>query len=667
MVFTVKQKITFGFASVGILLAGVCLFFYMSLSNIERAYLNIKEQALPVQRSADDIQTLILNYSKNANAIYGANKLNVIEKFRAQNQSLKNQLQQTLSSGIADYSIDLEKLNNQSLALIEASESLTDNKIAYLNAKKTNKTLIEKQLALISQSSDLLYDLETLTGLSSRLLDEVMGTAIRIDDMLFNLTEVTNALSQTLDSETQVKHQNDTRFLLANIKDNYNFLNQQLTGVESGDFQTRFEQNLAVFNSNVDNPAHLYQQQTLQLAKYNQFEQDYNRVEALSEEINSSIHTIKQSASELVNRYQQLADEKIDENQLLLMIIAGVFLLVAAIIATLTIRAIIIPLGYVNHTLTKVADGDFSRHARKINDDEFGEVSDKLNRVIDNLKELITDIFEQVASLESRLENSLARSATVSHNAEKQIERAKHTTALAQDVHTSANTVNTQTKESSEDINQASGQSDAVLNLATQNREQIQLLASNLNTSVALMAELSNQSSNIGSILDTIVAISEQTNLLALNAAIEAARAGEQGRGFAVVADEVRLLASRTQESTKEIAQMITALQSGTSDAQRAINQGQEAALTCTERSAALTGAVDLIEQGLSRLADKSNQIDQSSAQQSAMAQDIVTRMQEVEHSAEQNSDELTALSENIRQINELGHKVSDALNRFKL
>lgn len=64
MVFTVKQKITFGFASVGILLAGVCLFFYMSLSNIERAYLNIKEQALPVQRSADDIQTLILNYSK---------------------------------------------------------------------------------------------------------------------------------------------------------------------------------------------------------------------------------------------------------------------------------------------------------------------------------------------------------------------------------------------------------------------------------------------------------------------------------------------------------------------------------------------------------------------------------------------------------------------------
>lgn len=667
MFLTVKQKITFGFASVGILLAAVCLFFYFSLTNIERAYLNIKQEALPVQRSADDIQSIILNYSKNANAIYGASKIALIEKLSNQNDQLKQNLLSKLSINHTNNAINLGTLNEQSLLLITASENLIKSKKTLIAAKNENKDLIIKQLALIKDSADLLYDLESISGLNGRLLDEVMGTVVRIDDMLFNLIDLTNDLKQTLDRETQEKHQNDSRFLLANIKDNFNFLLQQLSTVNSSDFKQAFENNLIAFNANLDTPGTLYLQQKTQSEKQIQIEDNFHKIESLSDSIADSIMQIKQSAGDIVNRYQQIADNKIADNKLLLIVIAVVFLLVAFVIATLTIKAIITPLSHVNNTLTRVANGDFSRDAKKINDDEFGELSDKLNRVIHNLKELINDIFAQVVILEERLENSLNRSSTVSSNAQKQIARAKHTTTLAEDVHHSADMVNKQTKQSNNDIRDASKQSDAVLSLATQNREQIQLLAANLNTSVKLMDELSIQSSNIGSILDTIVAISEQTNLLALNAAIEAARAGEQGRGFAVVADEVRLLASRTQASTKEIAQMITRLQNVTSEAQNTINQGQESAQKSTERSAALTAAVDSIEQSLSRLADQSNQIDSSSTTQISMAQDIVERLQDVEKSAEHNSNEVSALCENICQINELGHKVSDALNRFKL
>lgn len=667
MGLTVKQKITFGFSSVGILLASVCVFFYFSLTNIEQAYLNIKEEALPIQRNADEIQSITLNYTKNANAIYGAQKLASIAKLANQNLQFKKALRALLADNENVKTIDLKSLKQFESSLIQSAENLINNKNAFIEAKQQTKQLISQQLDVIKQSSDLLYDLEMLDGLEARTLEEVMGTVVRIDDMLFNLTELTKGLEQTLEKDIQEKHQSDTRFLIANIQDNYNFLTQQLSGVDSGEFNNKFEENLTLFINNIDNPGALYIQQRIQANKRQQIEQNFQNIDTYSENINQAIQLVKVKASDIVEQYQQAADDKINDNKLLIMVIAGLFLLLAFVIATFTIKAIVSPLSHINKTLTHLANGDFSSEAKKINDDEFGELSDKLNRVIKSLRALINEIFGQVTLLEERLENSFSRSSTVSKNAKKQIERAKHTTALAEDVHASADSVNQQTNQSSDDILEASQQSDAVLNLATQNREQIQELATTLSESVELMSDLSSQSDNIGSILDTIVAISEQTNLLALNAAIEAARAGEQGRGFAVVADEVRLLASRTQDATKEIAQMITQLQTGTSQAQGTINQGQQAALKCTERSAALTAAINIIEQSLARLSDKSTQIDHSSASQSEMAQQIVARMIEVEKSAEDNSSEVSALSENIRQINELGHTVSDALNRFKL
>ncbi|MBS7326922.1 MAG: methyl-accepting chemotaxis protein [Thiopseudomonas sp.] len=288
-------------------------------------------------------------------------------------------------------------------------------------------------------------------------------------------------------------------------------------------------------------------------------------------------------------------------------------------------RSITRPLREVADALQNIAggEGDLTQQLTYKGNDEIGELSQSFNTFTDKLRTIIIDL-QQTAGVLQQSSSELDKAARNSlDSSERQLQETEQIATSMNEVTYSVQEVAKNAEQAAGEVNAASQQVAAGQQSIHNSLQQTDLLSATIAEAVSVMEALAAESTQIGTVLEVINSIAEQTNLLALNAAIEAARAGEQGRGFAVVADEVRLLAQRTQQSTGEVQHMIDSLQKNSRAAVQVIQQSSETSARTVEQANIANASLEQITLALSALSDLNASIASSMLQQSHVAEEI--------------------------------------------
>lgn len=355
--------------------------------------------------------------------------------------------------------------------------------------------------------------------------------------------------------------------------------------------------------------------------------------------------------------------------QILITIVATLMTALVLIVAVLgkTSRNIINPIHKLLAVFNKMADGDFTQKVEPKSKDEIGLLQNAANATIDQLHGMILDVTKVTEELSS---SAGQMSGVLSINSEGVIKQQSETEQVATAMNQMTATVQEVAHHASEaatTANQADTEASTGRQVVNNTVDSINALANEIEQASDIINRVEKNSVDIGTVLDVIKGIAEQTNLLALNAAIEAARAGEQGRGFAVVADEVRTLAGRTQQSTEEIQQMIERLQAGSQSAVSAMEKSREQAKVSVEYAASAGDSLEVINQSASTISDMNTQIASAAEEQGSVAEEVnrnVVNITQIADSTAESTNELLAANDNL---NSLADQLRTMIGRFRL
>ncbi|MBL3599722.1 MAG: CZB domain-containing protein [gamma proteobacterium endosymbiont of Lamellibrachia anaximandri] len=396
----------------------------------------------------------------------------------------------------------------------------------------------------------------------------------------------------------------------------------------------------------------------------------------IKSQISPIFKTIEAKVSDLVERQKiaihetsnDLLAEAESTNRLVLLLLAG-GLIISMLIAVVISRMVSVPLRHAAGMMDDIAsgDGDLTRRMACGGSDEIGLLTSSFNRFVDKIQGLVRETANSTSTVIGGVAEMSEIAAVISNEV---IEQEASTQQVATAVHQMSISIG-EVANSAQTAREAAQLADSEAGhgreIVEETASSIKRLADEVEMAANSILKVEDDSAEISKILDVIKSIAEQTNLLALNAAIEAARAGEQGRGFAVVADEVRELATRTQESTVEIENMIVRLQAGARDAASVMKSGTQIAKQNLEQAERARQSLVSIADAVSTISTMNTQIATASEQQHSVADEISKNVVHISDSSHETADHARQTSSIISELGQQASELQQAVSQFKI
>lgn len=669
MKLTVKLRVIGGFSIISLLLIIIGITAYAQLSSISKSTAEVNNVSIPALENSALMKSEFVLMSKISLQAHNAETREHIATLRQQFATEQNAYQAAASqlNQAVQQQQTLRNAAQQVNAAFDAFIPLSNQLFEQLDTNVATQVKITSNMDELEATADdmasLLLDFADISNVRNRFPGAYQA-ATQMETGINSLISAVVDLNRTTNDNTATTISNDIAFRLQDLN---NQLNIMLTEAAQVAMPAELAEKMVVVSGalHADQGIPALKAQLLQgKTKADQLLQQADEQTSLAlTRLDSLLNQSTRAAAEI----QQQSNSSVSNALTAIFIVMLASILIAIFIAYRTVKAIVNPLDKINAMLSVVASGDLTQQLKDHTQDEFGDLSRNINKVNLSLQSLIQGIISRSTQLAAASEETSAITLQTTQAIREQKSQVTQAATATTEMSSTAQGVLQSSNDALAEIKNADKEAERVKGISLENKATIMQLSREVDQASIVINKLHKDSASIGSILDVIRGIAEQTNLLALNAAIEAARAGEQGRGFAVVADEVRSLASKTQASTQEIQAMIQALQSGAHAAVEAMNKGKKQAEECVAKTEVATSALDSITHAVHLAHDMSEQISTAAREQNQVSSEISGLLESIVAIAEQTASGAEQTSASSHEVAKLAEELRRSVDQFKV